>query len=114
MKEYFPGLEDAGLGHDLIQHRWGGPLAITFDRVCSMGVMGAHRNVYYSLGYSGHGLALAALAGRVLTGLYAGDHDRWRTVPFYQRTLPRIPPEPLRWTGYQIYTRLTGRSPRRR
>jgi hypothetical protein len=23
------------------------------------------------------------------------------------------PPEPLRWLGYQAYTRLTGRSPRR-
>jgi gamma-glutamylputrescine oxidase len=49
----------------------------------------------------------------VLSDLYAGDHDPWRDLPFYQRPLHRLPPEPLRWLGYHLYTRLTGRSPRR-
>ncbi len=97
-----------------VAHRWTGAIDLTLDRVCSMGVRGAHRNVYFALGFSGHGVSLAALAGRVLCDLYAGDHDPWRDLPFYQRRLPRLPPEPLRWLGYQIYTRLTGRSPRRR
>lgn len=109
MRGYFPAL--AG---EPIAHRWTGTLAITFDRVCAMGVTGAHRNVYYALGYSGHGLALGALAGRVLRDLYSGDHEPWRALPFYQKRLPPLPPEPLRWLGYQVYTRLTGRSPRAR
>ena len=96
-----------------ITHRWSGTLDITLDRVCSMGVRGAHRNVYYALGYSGHGIALAMLAGRVLTDLYSDDPTPWRDLPFYQRAMPRLPPEPLRWLGYHLYTRLTGRSPRR-
>ena len=107
MRGYFPGL----IGQPVAQ-RWTGTLAITLDRVCSMGVTGAHRNVYYALGYSGHGLALGALAGRVLRDLYSGDHAPWRALPFYQKRLPTLPPEPLRWLGYQTYTRLTGRSPR--
>jgi glycine/D-amino acid oxidase-like deaminating enzyme len=78
-----------------------------------MGVRGDAKNVLYALGYSGHGFVLAMLAGRVLCDLYSGEHDPWRGYPFYQRRLPRIPPEPLRWLGYQLYTRLTGRSPRR-
>jgi glycine/D-amino acid oxidase-like deaminating enzyme len=93
--------------------RWAGTLALTLDRVCSMGVSGAHRNVYHALGYSGHGVALALLAGRVLADLYEGNHEAWRAQPFYQKRLLRMPPEPLRWLGYQAYTRLTGRSPRR-
>ncbi|MFN8642739.1 MAG: FAD-binding oxidoreductase [Candidatus Binatia bacterium] len=109
LRGYFPDLAD-----EPVAHRWTGTLAITFDRVCSMGVTGAHRNVYYALGYSGHGLALGALAGEVLRDLYSGDHDPWRALPFYQKRLPPIPPEPLRWLGYQLYTRLTGRSPRSR
>lgn len=108
MRDYFPGSQIPD-----VEQRWSGPLAITFDRVCSMGVLGERRNVYYALGYSGHGLALGALAGRVLTDLYAGNHDDWRELPFYQRRLPWIPPEPLRWIGYQAHTALTGRSPRR-
>jgi glycine/D-amino acid oxidase-like deaminating enzyme len=109
LRDYFPSL--ASLDGNLIEHRWSGLLAITLDRVCTIG---SHGNVHYALGYSGHGLALAALAGLVVTDLYSGDHDPWRDLPFYQRRLLPMPPEPLRWAGYQLYTRLTGKSPRRR
>jgi glycine/D-amino acid oxidase-like deaminating enzyme len=108
MTHYFPAL--AGTP---IAHRWAGVLAITLDRICSMGVGGAHRNVYHALGYSGHGVALALLAGRVLADLYDGNHEAWRDLPFYQKRLLPLPPEPLRWLGYQAYTRATGRSPRK-
>jgi glycine/D-amino acid oxidase-like deaminating enzyme len=78
-----------------------------------MGVRGAHRNVFYALGYSGHGVVLANLAGRVLADLYSDHHEPWRDLPFYQAPLGGIPPEPFRWAGYQAFTALTGRSPRR-
>jgi glycine/D-amino acid oxidase-like deaminating enzyme len=97
-----------------IRHRWSGPLDLTLARHCAIGVRGEHRNVYYALGYSGHGITLANLAGRVLTDLYAGDHDRWRDSAFYMKRPSGIPPEPLRWIGYQLYTRFTGRSPWKR
>lgn len=107
LDRYFPGARDVR-----IAHQWTGTLGVTMSRVCSMGVMGAHKNVLYALGYSGHGVVLANLAGRVLCDLY-GDHpEPWRDLPFYQRRLTGIPPEPVRWAGYQVYTRLTGRSPR--
>ncbi len=75
---YFPAAERLR-----IAHRWTGTLGITMSRLCSMGVRGEHRNVYYALGYSGHGVALANLAGRVLCDIYAGDDARWRDLPFY-------------------------------
>lgn len=109
MRGYFPGLADVP-----VTHRWTGTLGVTFDRVCTMGVTGPHRNIYHALGYSGHGLALGALAGRVLRDLYSDDHEPWKALPFYQRRPPMIPPEPLRWLGYQVVTGLTGRSPRKR
>jgi glycine/D-amino acid oxidase-like deaminating enzyme len=108
MTNYFPALAETPTAH-----RWAGTLAITLDRICSMGVGGEHRNVYHALGYSGHGLALALLAGRVLADLYDDHHEPWRDLPFYQKRLLPLPPEPLRWLGYQAYTRATGRSPRR-
>jgi glycine/D-amino acid oxidase-like deaminating enzyme len=109
MTRYFPALSQAPL-----EHRWTGTLAITLDRVCSMGVSGESRNVYHALGYSGHGVSLALLAGRVLADLFEGNHEPWRDLPFYQKRLLPLPPEPLRWLGYHAYTKLTGRSPRKR
>lgn len=108
MANYFPALATAK-----VAHRWAGILALTLDRICSMGVGGEHRNVYHALGYSGHGVALALLAGRVLADLYDDHHEPWRDLPFYQKRLLPMPPEPLRWIGYQAYTRATGKSPRK-
>jgi glycine/D-amino acid oxidase-like deaminating enzyme len=109
LTRYFPGAAEAK-----IEQRWAGVLGLTLDRICSMGVRGRHRNVYHALGYSGHGVALGLLAGRVLADLFAGNHEAWRDQPFYQKRLTPFPPEPLRWLGYQVITRLTGKSPRRR
>jgi gamma-glutamylputrescine oxidase len=64
------------------------------------------------LGYSGHGIVLGNLAGKVLCDIYSGSDERWRKLPFYQKKLGGIPPDPFKWVGYQLYTRLTGRSPR--
>jgi gamma-glutamylputrescine oxidase len=96
-----------------IAHRWTGTVGITMSRVCSMGVRGEHKNVYYALGFSGHGINLANLAGRVLTDIYAGDDERWRGLPFYQQRLLYVPPDPFRWVGYHLFTTFTGKSPRK-
>lgn len=106
---YFPALAEVP-----IRHRWSGPIDLTMARHCAIGVLGAHRNVYYALGYSGHGITLANLSGRVLADLYAGDHAPWRDFAFYMKRPTGIPPEPMRWLGYHLYTRLTGGSPWKR
>ncbi len=108
LDKYFPGARDVRL-----DHQWTGTLGVTMSRMCSMGVTGAHRNVYYAVGYSGHGITLANLAGRVLCDLYSDHPEPWRDLPFYQAPLRGIPPEPLRWMGYHAFTALTGKSPRR-
>ena len=100
---------EAELDARAIAQHWSGVLGITLNRRPTMGRRG---NVLWALGYSGHGVTLANLAGTVLADLYAGD-DRWSDLPFVNNRLPPIPPEPFRWVGYQVYTRLTGRSPRR-
>jgi len=109
LERYFPGMAGAP-----VETRWAGLLDLTLDRVCSMGVSGEHRNVYHALGYSGHGVALALLAGQVIADLFEGNHEAWREQPFYQKRLLPFPPEPALWLGYQLWTRVTGRSPRKR
>jgi gamma-glutamylputrescine oxidase len=106
---YLPELADVP-----IQHRWSGPLDLTLRRHCAIGVRGSHANVFYAVGYSGHGITLANLAGRVLCDLYSNEHAPWRDYAFYMKHPRGIPPEPMRWLGYHLYTKLTGRSPWKR
>lgn len=95
-----------------IAHRWTGTLGITLNRQPLVGVRGEQQNIYYAVGYCGHGVTLANIAGQILTDMYSKDDEQWRDLPFYQAAPAPIPPEPFRWIGYQMYTRLTGRSPR--
>ncbi len=108
LRRYLPALANTRL-----EHRWAGPVALTLDRSPSIGVRGEHKNVYYSVGYCGHGITLGTVAGRILADLYADHHEPWRSFPFYNRRLPWMPGEPFRFLGYHAYTTLTGRSPRR-
>jgi len=94
-----------------IELRWTGTVALTYSRVCTMGAF--RDRVFYAVGFSGHGITLANLAGSVLCGLYAGTAERWRGLPFFEQRLLPVPPEPLRWLGYHAWTALTGKSPRR-
>lgn len=95
-----------------ITHRWTGTLGITLRRNMSYGVMGENRNVYYSVGYCGHGVTMANLAGKILTDIYSGDDAQWRKLPPYQASFESLPLEPLRWIGYHLMTKLTGKAPR--
>lgn len=66
----FPQLADVH-----IEHAWGGLLDITANRAPDFGRLA--RNVYYVQGFSGHGLALAGLAGRLVAAAIAGQAERF-------------------------------------
>jgi glycine/D-amino acid oxidase-like deaminating enzyme len=93
-----------------VAHRWTGTLAISLKRNCSVGVMNG--NIYYGLGYSGHGVVMANLAGKVIVDIYGKEDSEWRKHEWYNAPFAPIPLEPFRWIGYHGFTRLTGRSPR--
>lgn len=99
-----------------IRQRWTGTLGITFHRQTLMGRRGSANNVYYAIGFNGHGVVMGNVAGRVIADLYDGDISTWRGMPFLmpdgKPTYPLIPPEPMRYLGYLMFTRLTGKSPR--
>ncbi len=70
MLRVFPGLADAA-----ITHAWGGHVAITLDRLPHFGRLAPE--VYFAQGFSGHGVALAGLAGRVMAEAVAGTAERF-------------------------------------
>ncbi len=70
MLEVFPQLRDTP-----IDYAWGGTLAITMTRLpCFMRVA---PNILSASGYSGHGVALASLAGRIMAETVAGQAERF-------------------------------------
>jgi glycine/D-amino acid oxidase-like deaminating enzyme len=80
---------------------WSGVMGFTIDFNQSVGVMGKHKNIYYGLGYCGHGVNLSVLFGKIIADIYAGETDKWKDTPFFNRQLLPLPPEPLRWVGVQ-------------
>ena len=70
MLEVFPQLENVA-----IDYAWSGRLAITMNRLPHFGRIG--RNGYYVQGFSGHGVALTQLAGRLMAEAVAGDAARF-------------------------------------
>lgn len=87
----FPQLSDA-----TIEYAWGGRLAITMNRMPHIGRLGA--DIYFAQGYSGHGVAMATLAGQLIAEAVAGSAERFDV---FARLAP--PPFPggtlLRWPG---------------
>ncbi|MCK7574834.1 MAG: FAD-binding oxidoreductase [Chromatiales bacterium] len=70
MLEVYPQLRDVR-----IDHAWGGTLAITMNRLPCFTRIGP--NLLSASGYSGHGVALATLAGRILVEAVAGQAERF-------------------------------------
>ena len=72
----FPQLADVKL-----EYAWGGFVDISMNRAPDFGRLpgapGAAQNIYYLQGFSGHGLALTGLAGRLVAEAMDGDASRF-------------------------------------
>jgi gamma-glutamylputrescine oxidase len=70
MVRAFPSLSDVK-----VANAWGGYLDITMSRAPDFGRLAP--NVYYLQGFSGHGVALAGLAGKLASEAIAGTAERF-------------------------------------
>jgi len=73
MLDVFPDLSDAR-----IDYAWGGTLAITRNRLPF--VRKISPSLYTAGGYSGHGVALATMTGRITAEAIAGDSSRFKDL----------------------------------
>jgi gamma-glutamylputrescine oxidase len=92
MLEVYPELADSR-----IDYAWGGTLAVTLNRMPHFGRLGKH-STYYAQGYSGQGVAMATLAGKLIADAIAGEaehFDLFGTIP--TRNFPGG--DLLRWPG---------------
>jgi gamma-glutamylputrescine oxidase len=70
MLRVFPKLADIK-----VAHAWGGYLDITMNRAPDFGRLAP--NVFYCQGFSGHGMALTSLAGKLVAEAIAGTAERF-------------------------------------
>jgi gamma-glutamylputrescine oxidase len=78
---------------------WDGVIDWSVDESPSVGCTGKYRNIFYGLGYSGHGVNLTSIFGRIIADLDAGRDEPWKPYPFLNASLDYVPNEPFRWLG---------------
>jgi glycine/D-amino acid oxidase-like deaminating enzyme len=74
-----------------VDYAWGGKIGIVVNRVPLLGRIGG--NVFYSMGYSGHGVNMTHACGEIMADAVAGTFERMdvfagvrhRKIPFGQR-----------------------------
>ena len=80
MRKFFPQLADSK-----IEHCWGGMIDLTMDRLPRAG---EHDGLYYSLGFSGHGVQMSVHLGEKMAQVMSGDAS---ANPFASLDWPAIP-----------------------
>lgn len=101
MLSVFPQLEGVSF-----EYVWGGYVAITMDRAPHLGRL--DETLYFTQGYSGQGVSLSAIAGRVLAEAIAGQAGRFDVFarlphqPFPGGTYLRTPALALAMMWYRL------------
>jgi len=79
-----------------IDYAWGGTLALTMNRMPCFGRLDP--DIFYALGFSGHGVQMATLAGKLIAEAVAGTAERFDVMA--RIPSPRFPGGTLlRWPG---------------
>lgn len=85
MLRVFPSLESKK-----IDYVWGGLVGITRNRMIHTGRIGP--NIYFAQGFSGQGVALAGLAGKLMAEAIAGNSERFDLLARFK--IPAFPGGP--------------------
>jgi hypothetical protein len=70
-----------------IDYGWGGTLAVTMNRLLSFGRLDP--DVYYALDFSGHGVQIATLAGKLIAEAIASTAERFDVMAHSLAALSR-------------------------
>ena len=86
-----------------ITHQWGGRVGVTFDMLPSIGCTGKHGNIYYSMGYNGHGMAFSQLVGKMLAELMSGEKTELTDHVLINQRLWGVPSKSAMYLGMNSY-----------
>jgi gamma-glutamylputrescine oxidase len=88
------------LGDVPIAHAWGGWCGFTLNFLPVVGRASGSESYFYSVGYNGHGVALASAMGGLLADFMLGRTNPWHNV--ICRKPAYMPPLPLRYASVKL------------
>jgi gamma-glutamylputrescine oxidase len=84
------------LAESRIDYGWGGTLAVSMNRLPCFGRLDP--DIFYAMGFSGHGVCMATFAGKLIAEAVAGTAERFDLMAAIPS--PRFPGGTLlRWPG---------------
>jgi len=86
-----------------VTHQWGGRIGMTLDFMPFIGRTGKHKNIFYSLGYNGHGVAMCQLAGQMIAALIADERSELTDHMLINRRGMSLPSSTLSYLGINAY-----------
>ncbi len=89
------------LANEPFECTWSGAVDMSLDQTPSVGQIGKYGNIFYAVGFSGHGVNLTSVFGRILADLAHGESKEWAWLPYLNRLPLYTPNEPFRWLGVQ-------------
>ena len=97
-RQRFPSLRDVK-----IAHTWHGWCGLTPTRLPIVGKIGRYENIYYCVGFNGHGITPTVGMGYSMGKVVAGQSDLH--YEYIQGKEKPWPPEPFRWIGAKTFIR---------
>lgn len=89
-----PALADFDLANS-----WNGPIDRTASGLPLFGALPGNPDILYGYGFSGNGIGMSYLGGRILSSLVTGRQDEWSASALVRPVLRGFPPEPFRFVG---------------
>jgi glycine/D-amino acid oxidase-like deaminating enzyme len=81
------------------ENTWNGPIDRTDSGLPLFGHLPSNPNIFYGYGFSGNGIGLTYVGGRIVSSLVLGKNDEFATCALVRPVRRGFPPEPFRFVG---------------
>lgn len=92
-----PALADFAL-----ERAWNGAIDRTATGLPLFGRLPQNPRILYGYGFSGNGIGMTALGGRIISSLILGQDDPLHRTPLLRPVIRGFPPEPFRFVGAHV------------
>ncbi len=97
LRDGHPALADFPLGNS-----WNGPIDRSASGLPFFGTLPASPDIAFGYGFSGNGIGMTFIGGRLLTSLVLRHEDHWRENVLVRPITRGFPREPLRFVGAHL------------